>query len=267
VTLSEKNFIHEEYPKHPWRIWGWLAIVIVCSLLFAWPLLQYSSFIEKQYAHSPFLQVTNRQISVFLWQNSEHMRVHAKNKSNYLPAFDYLDRVGLNPEYAEDYVVAPPELLFLFHNWNHFLRTDLISRSIPTDEFKNFLIDVMEWQPKYWPAAPPAYISLISELEKGIKTDLMHESFDTLPIEVRQAFTGWKNYFFEGDAINTFLPSYGLLKEFLKDFPHYTRPYWRNIYGLHYLKELEDNPDSIISKEYLSVPLRVALYNYSKKLR
>ena len=54
-------------------------------------------------------------------------------------------------------------------------------------------------------------------------------SKDELPIIVRQAYQGWKNYFEEGPDINVLDPTYAEVNEFLKDHPHYMRNYWRNI--------------------------------------
>lgn len=263
APLTENHFIHEEYSAHPWRLWGWLAIVIGCSGIFAWSFLNYSAAIDKQYAVNPFLQVTNRQMSLFLWQNPSHMRVHAKNKNGYLPAFEYVDRVGLNPEYADDYAIAPPELLFLYHTWNRLLGNSFISRPIPAKEFQVFLNENSEWQPRNWQLAPPEYITFTQKLDQDLKADLSLEPLSALPLEVRQAFIGWKNYFFEGNAINNFSATYTQLNILLKVFPHYARPYWRNIYSLNYLKSQNVEPSQKIPPDELSSALRAALFNLS----
>src|SRR6476620_911156 len=142
--LSEKDFIHEEYGRNPFPFWGWIGAVIGFSLIFSWGLSTYTNTLERQITDSPFLQVTNREMSLFLWQNPQHMRVHVKKKNGYLPAFEYAERIGLNPEYADDYVVAPPELLFLYHTWHRLLGDSYIPRYISGKEFSLFLTAVPE---------------------------------------------------------------------------------------------------------------------------
>lgn len=265
-VLNEKNFIHEEYPQHPWRLWGWLAAVAACSLIFAYSLNRYGSIIDTQYADSPFLQVTNRQLSLFLWQDPSHMRAHVKNKQAYLPAFEYSERVGLDPEYADEYVVGPPELLFLYHTWNRLLGSYYTPQAIPSQEFQSFLLEAPEWQPLWWPAAPTAYQQMIAELGTGLAGDLNLLPETTLPLEVRQAFIGWKNYFYQGSEINVYKPTYSELDKLLAKFPHYNRSYWRNIYGDDYLKSRNINSNQTIPNQELSPLLRIALYNSSTVL-
>lgn len=251
--LNEKDFIHEEYGKNPFLFWKWLLIILLLTCLFYAASLFYFSTLSKQYHESPFLQVTNREISLFLWQNPSYMRVHAKNKNGYLPAFQYAERIGLDPSYAEDYVIAPPELLFLYHTWKRLLGNILISRSIRAGEFQLFLIASPEWLPRYWPAAPSKYIKLIEGLSQFSKDHILNAD---LPLAVQQAFVGWKNYFFEGSQINSFAPSKEFIQDFLAQYPDYARPLWCNIVGNHYLLDFEQSS--------LSPFLRAALFNFSK---
>lgn len=273
--LAEKDFIHEEYGRNPFPFWGWLLAVIAFTALFSWGLSTYTDTLSHQYADSPFLRVTNRQISLFLWQNPSHMRAHAKNKNGYLPAFQYAEKIGLNPDYADDYAIAPPELLFLYHTWHRLVSNEFPLRSISTEEFQVFLVDVEEWQPRYWKEAPQGYVELVNSLAEYGDRDLNSLSESVLPLPVRQAFIGWKNYFYEGDRINAFKPTLSEVVAFLKKYPHYARPYWKNIVGQGYLQSLYDNQGhlksidnlldvdlkSSISEQELAPFLRVALYN------
>lgn len=260
--LEEKDFIHEEYRKNPWPFWGWLGVVITFTLLFYGSSLFYYSTLAEQYAHHPFLQVTNREMSLFLWQNPQHMRIHVKKKNGYLPAFQYAERIGLDPEYADDYVVAPPELLFLYHTWHRLLGKVYIPRSISAKEFSTFLSAAPEWLPRFWQKAPIRYIALLDQLQARENENLNLVSFEELPLDVRNAFVGWKNYYFEGDQINALNSTYQDVAHFLAEYPHYGRSYWCNIVGDSYLKTLQDKKNSeFMPADELSPLLRVALFN------
>lgn len=251
APLEEKDFIHEEYRKNPFHFWKWLGVVIVVTLLIVGAGNFYFSMLSDQYAHSPFLRVTNRQISLFLWQNPQYMRVHVQNKNGYLPAFNYAERIGLNPEYAEDYVIAPPELLFFYHTWKRLIGDLFFPRSIPKEEFRMFLVAVPEWDPRYWKNAPPNYRTLLDSNEYPAN-DLSTLDKETVPFEVRQAFIGWKNYFFEGAQINAMQPTADELADFIEKYPQYGHSYWCNIVGNGYLKG------------ELSSFLRVGLFNSAR---
>jgi hypothetical protein len=267
--LEEKDFIHEEYSKNPWPFWGWLAVVISISLLFSGASFLYFSVLSNQYEENPFLQVTNRQISLFLWQNPQHMRVHVKNKSSYLPAFQYAEKIGLDPAYADDFVIAPPELLFLYHTWQRLLGDTYFPRKIPENEFRTFLVAAPEWDPRFWKQAPKGYVKMINDITTDENPDLNLLNLSILPLEVRQAFVGWKNYYFEGDQINSLQPTYKQISEFLKANPHYGRNYWCNIVGHDYLKSLGNEGSSedlkasegLVPISELSSFLRVAFFN------
>lgn len=190
------------------------------------------------------------------------MRVHVKSKNGYLPAFEYAERIGLNPEYADDYVIAPPELLFLYHTWQRLLSAIVIPRKIPAGEFRTFLTAVPEWSPRFWKEAPSDYLTLVDALPEYGDANLNALNEKTLPIMVRQAFMGWKNYFFEGEQINRFAPTSAMLMPFLKVYPNYGRNYWRNIMGDTYLKSYHPSSEGTLPAEEFSALLRVALYNY-----
>ncbi len=269
--LQEKDFINNGWPKGSSPLWIWLCVIAALAALFwgggAWV----SSLWSKKIAASPFLQVTNRQFSVFLWQFPEHMRVNASSKSGYLPGFQYQDKISAFPSEADQYAVAPPEIIFLYHTWKRQIGDQYIAGEIPKGEFLQFLEYDEEWLPKYWPQAPKRYIELIEELPKnGELGDLNILPESTLPREVKQAFQGWKNYFKEGVAINQYRPTYQDVQLFVKKYPNYTRNFWRNIVEKttpQYLSLLSTGDFQIgdeVPLEELAPFLRVALYNFMK---
>lgn len=265
--LSEKDFIHEEYGRNPFPFWSWLLAVVGFSLLFSFALSKYSAVLTEHYADSPFLQVTNRQFSLFLWQNPSFMRVNAKNKNSYLPAFQYVEKIGLNPEYAEEYVQAPPEIIFLYHTWHRLLSNEIPIGKISANEFQVFLSDAEEWQPRYWSQAPSAYIELINQLSQfASEENLNRLPAHVLPIDVRQAFTGWKNYFYEKDKINQMPVSGSDLKKFISKYPHYARNFWRNIAGESYLQKFTRHSSlELVPNDEIAPFLRAALYTWLRE--
>lgn len=263
-VLDEKDFIHEEYGQNPFPFWVWLAVIVSLSCLILGASFLYHSALARQFEQNPFLQVTNRQISLFLWQNPQHMRVHVKHKNGYLPAFEYAEKIGLNPDYADDFAIAPPELLFSYHTWNRLLGNIVIPRVIKSSEFRTFIAATPEWKPDYWKDAPTGFVNLMENLNSQNEFNLQLLSFDTLPLAVRQAFLGWKNYYFEGRQINSFSPTQDLLKEFIAAYPHYGRNFWCNLVGDSYLKSFTENPDNPIDSFQLSAELKAALYNFQQ---
>lgn len=273
--LQEKDFIQDDRIKNklPFWLWGVLFTLIV-TLIWgtgSW----YSQKISQEVEANPFLQVTNRQISLFLWQFPEYMRVNKKTgRAGYLPGFQYLDKLNIEPEMADQMVVAPPELLFLYHTWERLLSPEFIPRSIKLSEFKEFLLYAEEWQPKYWPNAPAEYVKFAnallssSEIESGSIPDI------AAPKDVVQAFQGWKNFFKEGEAINKTVPTYGQMMTFLNASPHYQRNFWRNILMdsyPNYLKNLNTNPSInptlTIPNSEVAPFLKVAFYNYQQSVK
>lgn len=270
-VLQEKDFIQDRLWKNPFPFWIWLVILTTIVAIFWGSSNWYANFISKEVAQSPFLQVTNRQFSLFLWQFPEYMRINSKSKQGYLTGFQYEKKISLVLEEADNYVVAPPNLIFLYHTWDRLLSPEFTSRAIPSEEFKEFLAYAEEWQPRNWRAAPLPYVNFINGLERNKEPQDLNQQDDTvLPLEVRQAFQGWKNYFKEGNAINAIQPTYAQMRLFLKDKPDYARNYWRNIleksYPL-YLSTISDEKKSIetVPKEDIAPFLRVAFYNYSHR--
>ena len=271
--LSEKNFINESYKKNPLPLWLWLFLLTV-ALSLLWGLSNwYTGKIDFLYRESPFLQVTNRDLSLFLWQNPEYMRINAKEKGNYLPAFKYLDKVTIDLAYADQYAAAPPELLFRYHTWDRLIKNEFTERRIPLKDFRDFLSYAEEWQPTYWPGAPKEYIQLVEGLAASKVQDLSTLSYKEIPLAVRIAFQGWENYFKEGEAINKVQATRKQLEDFLASHPHYARNYWQNILNESvpgYLKGAssgEKSGDAIVPSSELSPFLKVALYNYTQSLK
>ena len=137
--LQEKDFIQERYEKDPYPFWLWFFILaaFTFSLWFVegWFLKE----LRTDYKNNPFLQVTNREMSVFLWQFPEKMRINAPNKGSYLPAFQYEQKLSLFPDKADTWVSAPPELLFLYHTWKRQVGDVWFPRKIGRSEFIEFI--------------------------------------------------------------------------------------------------------------------------------
>jgi len=266
--LPEKDFINESYSKNPWPLWLWFFLLTALIALLWGVGNWYSDKINILLTHSPFLQVTNRDMSLYLWQNPESMRINAKEKNGYLPGFQYIDKVTVDLAASDQYAVGPPELFFRYHTWKRLLYSEFSERAIPRKEFQDFLTYAQEWHPSYWPNAPKQYRQMVDGLSSSTVDNLTTLSLDTLPIEVRMAFVGWKNYFQEGDAINSMQPTQQQMREFINVHPDYARNYWRNVVmnaTPNYLKILmkpSENKDSIVPVDDMTSFLRVAFYNY-----
>lgn len=264
--LSEKNFIREGYSKNPFPLWLWLFL-LTAGIALLWGIGNwYNGKIDLMFRQSPFLQVTNRDLSLFLWQNPEYMRINAKEKGSYLPAFKYLDKVTIDLAYADQYVVAPPELLFRYHTWSRLVEKEFTERPIPVKDFRDFLSYAEEWEPAYWPGATKEYVRLVQDLTASKVKDLSTLSHEEMPLDVRIAFQGWQNYFKEGEAIDSVKVSQKELQDFLAGHSHYARNYWQNIVSdtvPNYLKTAGTaSSDAIIPSSELSSFVKVALYNY-----
>lgn len=262
--LDEKDFIHEGIQKNPYPLWIWAFILFLILCLF-W---NYGNFADKHHTTSsnltPFSNVTNRQLSVFLWQHPEFMRVNKKNVFGYLPGFSSKDKIRVIPKMADEIVKAPPETLFAYHTWNRLIGVYTFPRPITVPEFRLFLRQQVEWHPRSWSSAPQSFVDMVESVEKKEVSALQ---FEALPFEIQQAYIGWKNYFFEGDQINEVKVTYRELTSFLSSHPHYRRHYWQNILKKElpdYLKSLDsDNfqPDDPYPDRELAPFLKVALWN------
>lgn len=265
--LQERAFIQENFKKTPRPFWTILAIFVALIVLFWGVGSWYYQTMEERFEGKPFLQVTNREMSLFLWQFPEYMPQHVAEKTGYLPGFDYREKLGVTLESADDYVQAPPDLLFLYHTWARLLREYYFSRPILRGEFMEFLKLQPEWAPKHWKNAPSEYGKMVEGINSLQDDNLESLSSDAFPIIVRQAFQGWKNYRYEGDSINAFTIKYSELQAFLKVYGHYNRNYWRNILNASYprylwtysFEKFDDSEE--VPKNELAPFLRFALFN------
>lgn len=266
--LQEKNFIQESYKKNPNTLWVSLAITAAIAALFWGVGSWYFNVMQTQLGRSPFLQVTNREMSLFLWEFPEKMPQNVQNKTGYLPGFEYQERIGLKSETADNFVNAPPELLFLYHTWDRLIHPEFIQRAIPRKEFIEFLELQPEWKLEFWSSAPESYKKFIKGLHNSALKNLESLPIEILPLAVREAFTGWKNYRYEGELINHTEVKFSVLEQFLNTHPHYARNYWRNILRLSYPQYLATytfgkyNPEDIVPNDELAPFLKVALFNF-----
>jgi hypothetical protein len=271
--LPDKDFIQDDQPKPNLPFWIWGVIFSVFVTL-AWGIgSQLSNKREQVVDDSPFLKVTNRDFSIFLWQFPEHMRVNiTQGRAGYLPGFQYTDKLSIEPGMAEQFVVAPPELLFLYHTWKRQVSPEFIINPIQLSEFKEFLLYAEEWQPKNWPNAPKDYVDFANtllqngDIQPGRLPDI------SPPKEVAQAFQGWQNFFKDGEAINSLSPLYGEVASFLSVAPHYARNYWRNVIHDKYPDYLKTyatgsfSPTVAVPRNELAPFLKFGVYNYEESL-
>lgn len=277
-NLSERDFIQENRgpppSAGPLPLWLWLTLVVFAAALVWGSMGWFQGFVDKKVSTEPFLDVTNRQFSLFLWQFPSFMKGHIKERAGYLPAFQSPTKEILDPAAAEQVVSAPPEVLFLYHTWSRLLSTDFIPRTIPPAEFEQFLQQVRIWQPEFWKEAPSDYVNLIKSKAFLKEEDLQTLPEKSLPITVRRAFQGWKNYFAEGAQINKIAPTIAEVNQFLEQHPAYARHFWRNIEeiesqevaGKQYLSILMNPPpgqEQPFPIEQLAPFLKVALFNFA----
>jgi hypothetical protein len=258
MAIKNNKLINESFKKNPKPFFIWLAVLVVVVGAFLglqWGLKRY---VDSKVCEAPFNRVTNRDFSVFLWQNPQYMRAHARRKSGYLPAFQYLNRITVEPELADNFVQAPPELLFLFHTWDRQIGDVYIPREIDPASFTRFLDYAEEWQPKYWEEAPQGYAEMVE--------DPAGRDLQKLPLQVKQSYVGWLNYFEEGSEIVAARPTYGEMERFLQQYPKYARNYWKNVISDNYLKSYAlDEPGSgeQIPPEEVAGFLKAAFYNFN----
>ena len=229
---------------------------------------------HQAHKKQPFLQVTNRQFSLFLYQNPEFMRAHRVHRFGYPPDFSSERDERVIPELADAHVMVPPEVLFRYHVWSRLLGESLAPRPIIASEFWEFLQQNTEWLPENWPGATNDYRVVAANLLKHGEADLFNLPLEELPFEVRLAFQGWKNFFKEWEEIKQISPTKVKLAQFLQKHPHYGRSYWRNILfnsQPDYLKSTvfqEPSPEdkAVVGEEELTDFLRVGFYNWSRAL-
>lgn len=261
--LDERKMINEGIQKNPFPFLIWLALIAaVAALLWGsgnWVLQRRT----ESLIGSPFLQVTNRDFSIFLWQFPEYMRANVSVKNAYLPGFQYLDKVSIEEGKADDYVMAPPKVLFIYYAWERLLKDEFVARPIKAKELLEFLDYSPEWTPKWWKAAPKEFQDLYASLpSKGVET----VNLSSVPIDVQMAFVGWKNYFLEGAQIKETKPTFSEMQAFLDRHPNYKRNFWRNLVmngRPDYLIGLSggDASKGTIPDSQLTAFLKVAFFN------
>ena len=262
--IQDKDLATKRPPKRDLSTFlVWIAVFATAVLL----LWGYSGFLidfaKVETENKPFLQVTNRQMSLFLWQFPNLLRQNVASRGEYLTGFELETRVGIKPGYADQRAIAPPEVLFLFHTWDRLIKEEFIERSISKSEFFEFLIQCPEWLPENWKNSSEEYARTISSLDILPQQNLSTLSKVALPMDVRMAFQGWKNFFSEGDFINFYQSTYADLKRFLEKSPHYARNYWINLVKKdypNYLATFGKDEEKISSKD---IPpfVKVALFN------
>jgi hypothetical protein len=263
--LSEKKFITES--PNPYPFWMWLAVITLVAAVIWGVSSSYESGMQRQVKQAPFLQVTNRDLSLFLWQFPEHMRIYASVKDGYLPGFEYRDnKVGIVSNQAEQYAIAPPGVLFLYHTWSRLLKDAVILRPFSYQQLSDFLQYAPEWIPDQWPAAPASYRNLVEKIPM-MSAEELSKTVPALPNAVQIAITGWHNFFKEGPAIEALTPTYQQVQDFLQRYPHYARPYWRNILMSQRPQYLEAfskgsyKADDLVPINEMAGFLKVAIYN------
>lgn len=268
--LPDDKMIQNGFKKNPLQALIYLALVaIVAALLWGGGNWLYN---QQQQAREddPFLKVSNRDFSLFLWQFPEYMRANVSAKTGYLPGFEYEQKVVMIPGEADKTVIAPPQVLFLYHVWSRLISQEFANRPISNRSLTTFLEEVPEWKPENWPGAPADYKALV----EGLKTKALEDlPFNKIPWQVQQAIIGWRNFAVEGSQINQVKPTYGDMEKFLQKFPHYARNFWRNITMKgkpDYLKSLETGtfkPEDPVPENELASFLKVAYFNYQQSLK
>ena len=253
--------------QSPMFLWGLIFLGVIALLLIGGRgLLHQEKAPEKE--TGPFFQVTNRQLSVFQWQNPQYFRV-GSSSDLYVKA-----QGAARVELADKLTTAPQEMLFLYHTWDRLLSGYVMTRPIPMDEFMEFLDYAKEWAPANWPGGPEDYKQWIAGM-KATEGDSLHAfrmenlqsmSLKELPKEVRNAFIGWKNRFREADRINDLSVTVDQMRVFLGKYPNYARNNWRNIYP-NYLETLMDkdaDEGAKIADGELEPFLKAAFFNYQQ---
>lgn len=269
--LPEKDFVNTNgFKKNPSYFWIWTGLISALMMLFWGGFNWYGKTLNTYFSKSPFLQVTNRELSLFLWQFPQYLRQNVSNRTNYLTGFEYESKVGIKEGYAGNFVVAPPEVLFLYHTWDRLLKNEFTQRKVPKAEFLEFLFALPEWNAAGWPDAPEGYKKLLDNLSGESENNLADLPASVFPIEVRMAFQGWKNFYKEGDAINEASYTYEELEAFLKKNPNYARNYWINIVKDDYPEYLQVftkkkfKSEAIVPTPEMTPFLKVALFNWKQ---
>ena len=84
--LGNGEFAPEEMGKNQRPFFIWICLTIFIFALAYTVTSDQGKILTEKVLHQPFYQVTNREMSLFLWSNPELMRMHAQYKTGYLTA-------------------------------------------------------------------------------------------------------------------------------------------------------------------------------------
>lgn len=263
IPPDNKDLIEPRAGKGIVPAWVWFFLLLLIAGMLMQFFMWYWNGTQTAVPQTPFYQVTNRQMSLFLWQNPDFLKRGSNVKGRYLPAFGSEDQVALDHAAADDLVIAPPPVLFRYHAWDRQVRKEFTNTPIPVDEFLKFLAYAKEWLPDNWPDAPEKYVQLIPELPKRQVLDLSKLPYTALPAEVRIAFQGWQNSFAQADQISSVKMTYQQYISFLLKHPYYARNFWRNIVPDYVVSLSQGKVDqqSEIPADEIPPFLRLAYFN------
>lgn len=209
----------------------------------------FGSFLEKreqELKQAPFFAVTNREFSLFLWQFPSYMRKSVKRKTGYLTGFKEAEE-NFEIEMASQNVVAPPELLLLYHVWKRLLSESQLPSEIKKEEFLEFLSVLPEWHPERYKLVAGSYSELLRSPLFFSTDNLVDLPVGMLPLDVQRAFLGWKLYYKMGKEINNISPSKEEIERFLQKRPAYQYSLWKN-FDMHRRLDEESRADWILEK-------------------
>lgn len=242
--------------------------IFLCVLLVIWALDKWEDEIHyNKVQDDHFFQVTNRDLSIFFFQNPGILEYTGK-----VPYFNSAEvPIILAPHFADVDADAPVSLLYRYQVWKRLLYGKLAKEPIYVFRFVEFLNENCMWLPSNWAAAPHEYVTLISSMEQNSETDLSKLSYKELPYEVRVAFQGWRSYTLDWDDIRSIDPTGIELEKFLVEHKEYLRPLWINFEREstpHYLKSFSPagkfigkDPHQKISEDELTAFLKMGLFN------
>src|SRR6188474_2361637 len=99
APLSEKDYIQNGWRLSSLPFWLWIFLMAALVGIVWGTASWYQGLIDKEKKHDPFLEVTNREFSVFLWQFPSFLKTNLPKKSGYLPGFLGTSE-NINPETA-----------------------------------------------------------------------------------------------------------------------------------------------------------------------
>ncbi len=248
---------------NPMPLWLWI-LIIVGVFAFLWTGLNRIAISIADKREITFSKdITNRDISLFLWQNPKYMRIFAIKKSGYLPGFQSKGRVTPNLATVDDVAKGTQELIYLYTTWKILIGDYQNMRKIAVSEYQEFLSYAQEWYPQNWKKAPEDYRYLIEELDTLDIEDMQSLPLSTFPKGARNAFFGWKNFFKEKEQIDQQIITFSDMLNFLEKYPNYSRNHWRNIYPKYLEGFLEKSVDlqKQIPEDQMQDFLKIGFFN------